>query len=106
MRRLVFVIALLAMLAVGSGSAGFLHSLHHLHDATSSGPADSKHDESKCVIHAQLRAPMVSGGYVPLLVSVGLFVAFLTLLAQAPAVQSVHVRLDCRGPPVCSSMSA
>lgn len=98
--------ALIGLLAVGSGAAGFVHNLHHAEDETSSAPAESKHDESNCVIHAQLRAPMLSVGYVPILVSLGLFVAFLTSLAQSPAVQTVHIRLDCRGPPrACISVA-
>ena len=59
------------------------------------------HDESNCDIHAQLQAPLVAAGWVPVLVCLGLFVAFLTLLSPRLTPQRVPLRTDCRGPPVC-----
>ena len=38
-------------------------------------------------------------GVTPLLICLGLFVAFLTMLASQPAIQRFFTRLDCRGPP-------
>ena len=42
----------------------------------------------------------LSVGWVPLLICLGLFVAFLTLLTPQLASQRVAIRIDCRGPPV------
>ncbi|HYO07835.1 MAG TPA: hypothetical protein VER17_02580 [Tepidisphaeraceae bacterium] len=59
------------------------------------------HDESNCDLHRRLHLPLMSAGYVPLLICLGLFVAFLTQLAPALVSQLACLRLDCRGPPAC-----
>lgn len=64
-------------------------------------PAPRHHDETNCDLHAQLNAPLMHATAVPLLVFLGLFVAFLTLLAPPLVTQRVITRLDCRGPPAC-----
>jgi hypothetical protein len=46
-----------------------------------------------------LSAARISGGYVPILVSLGLIVAFLTEPPRSVATRSPSFRLDCRGPP-------
>lgn len=43
---------------------------------------------------------MLNAGWTPLLVYLGLFIAFLTLLAERPAAVRLLTRLDCRGPPI------
>lgn len=57
------------------------------------------HDESNCSFHAQLHVPLMAAGWVPLLVFLGLFVAFLTQIAPAITAQRLPSCLVCRGPP-------
>jgi hypothetical protein len=74
----------------------------HAHDADGNHhPGVPGHDESNCDIHAQLQAPLLAARWVPLLVCLGLFVAFLTLLSPRLTPQRVPLRTDCRGPPIC-----
>ena len=58
------------------------------------------HDESNCEFHAQLHVPIMAAAWIPLLILLGLFVAFLTQLPSAPSVRQVSGRLVCRGPPL------
>jgi hypothetical protein len=46
--------------------------------------------------------PIMNVGWVPLLVFLGLFVAFLSLLATSLIPRPLPARIDCRGPPVCA----
>ena len=62
-------------------------------------PSHDTHDETNCEIHAQLHLPFIAVGWTPLLVLLGLFVAFLTLLAPAMPMRPIPSRLVCRGPP-------
>ena len=87
------------LLALGSGGAEFVHHLLHHHDEAAAAGTPQPADESRCIVHALLRAAVMLVGRIPMLVCIGPFVAFLTLLAQSPTVQSVPIRLDCRGPP-------
>jgi hypothetical protein len=57
------------------------------------------HDESNCFTHAQLKLPMLGSGYVPVLVCIGVFVAFLTLLPTPVRSRRPILLLDSRGPP-------
>ena len=82
-----------------------LHALDHQREdpalARQTGvPADQPtHNDSNCRIHAQLHMPMVSFGWVPMLVCLGLFVAFLTLTALPLVSQRTPTAFNCRGPP-------
>jgi hypothetical protein len=53
-----------------------------------------------------MQGPMLDTGVTPVLVCLGLFVAFLTMLSSQPATQRVITRLDCRGPPAALLTSA
>ena len=110
-RPIAFVLAAV-LLVLGTGAVQYAHNHAHLEHAAAHAPpaalpAESqKHhdhdhdtDEANCLLHALMRGPMLSGGWVPLLVCLGLFVAFLTLLASQPTTQRFLARLDCRGPP-------
>ena len=77
------------------GSDGAVHAPDHDH-------VPPHHDETNCEVHALLNAPIVGPGVVPALVLLGLFVAFLTLLAPRPVRARVLARIDCRGPPSSS----
>ena len=84
------------------------HEGHDAHAAAVPGAPDDHHqhdhsplgDPADCFVHAKLNLPMLQGGYVPLLVCLGLYVAFLTSL-PAPAIRSRRpsLLLDSRGPP-------
>lgn len=95
------ILLLFAFAAVGTGTLDFVH--RHLHEQRES-IADTKsqrhHDENDCEICLMLHAPILSGGYVPVLVSLGLFVAFLTLVAPRLLDQADRIRITCRGPPL------
>jgi hypothetical protein len=104
-RRIVAIPILLCFLALGTGTMGHLHALDHQREdaalARGTGaPADRPvHNDSNCLIHAQLHMPMVSIGWVPLLVCLGLLIAFLTLAASPLVSQRTPTAFNCRGPP-------
>jgi hypothetical protein len=115
--RRVFPLLLVAcFLGLGSGLLRFAHENHHAHEdaladaAAQCVPADHggddhqhprRHDESTCDLHALLNAPLTVAPVVTLLVHLGLFVAFLTLLTTPLARLRLPARIDCRGPPPC-----
>ena len=120
-RRFPAIVLLLAIAAVASGAARYVHEMshahaapshaghahgHHRHDHHHGGGGEEPaapvpHDESTCLIHALLKLPMLGAGFTPLLVCLGLFVAFLTLLPVQVRSRRPILQLDCRGPPVC-----
>ncbi len=104
MRRFGASILILAFAALGSGLLlhvhNAAHAAEHAHvesDAHDHAPIDT----STCDLHGKLTLPMLSAGFTPVMIALGLFVAFLT--QRIPAWDSAfsHVRLDCRGPPTC-----
>lgn len=108
-RRLPAILLLVAFVALGSGLLEDLHLRTHLREraaatvkvvSSSADPsATEPADDGACELCAHLHLPQFSGGWVPVFVCLGLFVAFLTQLAPRLAPQRVAVRLDCRGPP-------
>ena len=105
-------------LALGSGALRFAHDAQHAReDAARAACAEAgvggerhshgrdhhhrHHDDSNCALHALLGAPLLALGAVPVLVQLGVFVAFLTLLAPPLARLRLPARIDCRGPPPC-----
>ena len=107
MQRLAAGILVLAFAALGSGlllhvhnaahAAEHAHHAHHAGEAHESTPLDT----GTCDLHGKLTLPVLSAGFTPVLIALGLFVAFLTQLTPAWNSAFAHVRLDCRGPPVC-----
>ena len=100
-RRVPAAILILAFAALGSGLLLHVHNAAH---AAEDAQHDHEHhpiplDTGTCDLHGKLTLPMLSGGFTPLLVALGLFVAFLTQLTPAWNSAFAHVRLDCRGPP-------
>ena len=73
----------------------------HGHDHGGHHAPARGHDESNCEIHAQLQMPLLAAGWVAVLVCLGLFAAFLSLLSPRLTPQRVPPRTDCRGPPAC-----
>jgi hypothetical protein len=101
--RLASILLLFTFTALATGSVEYLHNLQHVpgHLATA-GDGDGKHhDDSNCDIHRQLHAPALAAQWLPTLILLGLFVAFLTLLAPRLTPQRSLERIACRGPPAC-----
>ena len=121
LRRFSSILLILAVAAVGSGVLRFAHEFAyagahaHAHAHADAGTAEHDHAEghapahapvhapvhnpADCFTHAQLNLPMLQAGYVPLLVCLGLFVAFLTAMPVAVRSRRPVLRLACRGPP-------
>ena len=116
MNRAASILLLLCFVGLATKSLSHLHDLDHRQQdaarsaeaAAASLPAPDEphhhhhhHDESNCDLHAQLQLPIIAVGWVPLLVCLGLFLAFLTLLPASRVDQRQPVRVHCRGPPAC-----
>jgi len=109
--RLAAVILLLCYAALGTGAVESLHNAQHASEdarllaaAHRSGEAPKypvHHDENNCPVHLQLHLSAMAVGWVPLLICLGLFVAFLTELPVSLPPQQRRLVLPCRGPPVC-----
>lgn len=107
MRRATAVFVLISFAATASGLMRYVHLQQHVggrpacHDGRVSltTPGDKPHDETTCAVCVTLSLPMSAAGYTPLLAFLGLFVAFLTLVAQRLAPQREMVTSNCRGPP-------
>lgn len=104
-RRLSSILLLLGFLALGTGLLENIHLQTHLQEhaatkLTHGDPGQSDPGEGNCNLCLQLHIPTLSTGWVPLLICLGLIVAFLTLLAPRLAPQRIAVHIDCRGPPV------
>ena len=109
LKRFAAILLALCFLALGTGTLEYLHNLQHeredaMEDAAlkAAGLPEAPHgphDESNCEFHAQLHIPLMTAAWVPLLVLLGVFVAFLTQLAPAVVEQRVPSCLGCRGPP-------
>jgi hypothetical protein len=67
-------------------------------------PPRHQHDENNCEVHAQLHMAIIAYSWTPLLIWLGIWVAFLTLLAVPLIPRLLPARIDCRGPP-CSPLA-
>ena len=93
---------------MASGLMRYLHLEEHSHADRShqdtsisvTAPGETAHDENNCAVCMTLQMPMSAAGYTPLLVFLGLFVAFLTLLAPRLIPQRQRRVSSCRGPPL------
>ena len=98
---------------MGTGALARVHDLAHAqahaqahahqdchHDPSHDEQVPPTHDETNCELHAMLRAPLTASTPLVAVILLGLFAAFLTLLAPKLNAQRVPVRIDCRGPPV------
>jgi hypothetical protein len=106
MPRLMSLLLAVLLAAISTGGVGYLHELQHHHrDAGSArfaGISNSDDDdlhEHACALCATLHMPTVPAGYVPVLICLGLFVAFLTQIAPPPVRGRIALPIDCRGPP-------
>ena len=107
MRRLPALLLVLTVAALGSGALRYVHELEHAardahhHDAPDAPETPAHEDDSgNCFVHAKLNLPMLGGGYVPALVCVGTFVAFVMSPAVRILCRRPVLKLDSRGPPV------
>lgn len=106
MRRLGAMVLILTFAVLGSGLLLHVHNAAHAaqHTQAEGDGHDQDHgpvDTRGCDLHGKLTLPMLSAGFTPVLIALGLFIAFLTQLTPAWNSAFAHVRLDCRGPPVC-----
>lgn len=110
LRRFASILLLIAFAFVGSGALRYSHDLAHLKEDIASGATRSAngqkaplplHTEWNCQLHAMLAAPLITTSAIPLLILLGLLVAFLTELAPKPVSVRPIFRFDSRGPPAC-----
>jgi hypothetical protein len=111
-KRIAAILLLFVFLGLGTGVLQYLHQLQHaaedarynaLAKAAGLPPVHQNHDESNCEFCAQLHIPLMLAGWTPILICLGLLVAFLTLIDLPLVALAVPARIDCRGPPVCMS---
>lgn len=109
LNRVASIALLISFLGLGSGALNYVHQLEHAREdaaidavlRTAGLPVQPHHhDDSDCQLCAQLHMQFVFIHWVPFLVCLGLFVAFLTLLDRPLIPRPLPVRIDCRGPPV------
>ena len=109
-RRIAALLLVACYLCLGSGALEYWHNAEHAaEDAKMAALASEAgaplhqlplHTDFNCPEHARLHLPLISAGWVPILVCIGLFAAFLTTLRPRLIAQRVIERIDCRGPPV------
>ena len=118
-RRAAPFLLIACYLALGSGALRFAHDAQHSREEAAAATACSEpagrgghhshgpdghhrphHDESNCATHALLGAPLLAATTVPVLIQIGLLVAFLTLISPPVAQMRLPARIDCRGPPL------
>ena len=110
MRRFAAILLLLVFGLLGTGVVEYLHhQQHELEDELAAPefsqshpdqtPRHQEHDDSNCEFHRVMHAPILSAGFVPLLICMGLFVAFLSQIAPELVSQRTTFTCTCRGPP-------
>lgn len=116
MYRTAAIVLILCYAALGSGAMEYWHNAQHAAedaaiaagriDVASAASHDDDHDhspihdESNCPVHAQLHLAGLAVAWVPLLICLGFFVAFLTLLPPCVVARQAVFALPCRGPPL------
>ena len=109
MQRVAAILMILCYAALGTGAAEYWHNAQHAAEdaALLSAASDTGHptghlpihDDSNCPIHSQLHLAGLAVAWTPLLICLGLFVAFLTQLAPRRVAQRLVFVIPCRGPP-------
>jgi hypothetical protein len=109
-RRIPAILLLIWFLGLGTGAMEYLHEQEHAREdaridalATAAGmpvPAHHEHDDNNCPVHAQLHLPIISMGWLPILVCLGMWIGFLTLLNTPLIPRPLFTAVDCRGPPI------
>lgn len=105
-QRAVGLILLAVFAATGSGLLKYLHlredaaaCIQPLARSSISLPHQD-HDENNCPICMTLLLQITVTGYVPLLIFLGLLLAFLSLVTPPPFTRPLPVWIESRGPPV------
>jgi hypothetical protein len=105
-QRVVGMILLVVFAATGSGLLKYLHLREDAAAATqplansSIALPHEDHDENNCPVCMTLHMQIAVAGYVPLLIRLGLLLAFLSLITPPPFTRPVPVWIESRGPPV------
>ena len=105
MHRIAAISLVLCFAAIGSGTMEHWHNAQHAaEDAKASAASHSDsdrpfHDDFNCAFHTQLHLPAMPAAWVPLLICLGLFVAFISLLLPPLVPQRSAAPISCRGPP-------
>jgi hypothetical protein len=105
-QRVVGMILLVVFAATGSGLLKYLHLREDAAAATqplansSIALPHEDHDENNCPVCMTLHMQIAVAGYVPLLICLGLLLAFLSLITPPPFTRPVPVWIESRGPPV------
>ena len=104
-QRLTGLILIVVFAAIGSGVIQFLHLQEHAAASVASEspilqPSQPGHDEDNCLSCLTLHMQFSGGNAMPLLICLGLAMAFLTMLAPRLTPQAIPARIDCRGPPL------
>jgi hypothetical protein len=94
--RVAAIIAILWVGALGAGAVEYAHNLEHAHHDSDT------HDESNCPTHLQLHLGLLLPAWIPLLISLGLLVAFISEVLPPNYICRIPARIDCRGPPRAS----
>ena len=111
MKRFAAILLIGCFVGLGSGALDYVHDLAHANEDAQQDAICKKmglpilphrHDETNCDVHAQLHMPLLAAGWMPILVCLGLFVAFLTPLILPLIPRLLPARIDCRGPPACA----
>jgi len=108
-RRIASIVLLAVFAATGSGLLHFLHLQDHLSEHRRTAPraassltlpSEADHDENACSICLTLQLQFWGTGSAPLLMFLGLALAFLSLISP-PLLedQTTSARIHCRGPP-------
>jgi hypothetical protein len=110
LNRVAAIILLICFLGLGSGALNYVHQMQHRRE---DAIVDAKlraaglpvyphhHDDSNCELCAQLHMQYVPiHCWTPLLICLGLFIAFLTLIDEPLISRQAPARIDCRGPPL------
>jgi hypothetical protein len=111
--RRLSILLVLWFAALGTGGLEYLHDLDHAREdarVAQASKAEGRptppapvHDDSNCVVHAQLHAPLLGGHCVPTLLLFTHFVPLDPPVNVLPLCRGAPQRIDCRGPPLCSS---
>lgn len=107
--RLAALVLVCCYAALGSGAVERWHNAQHAAEdarvmaaARAAGvPMDHapEHDDSNCPFHAQMHLSGLAIAWVPLLICLGFFITFLSMLPERLAPQMRAALATCRGPP-------
>jgi hypothetical protein len=106
-RRITGLILLAVLTLAQSGWLNYLHLEEHLsaphaaalHLSISAPTPGDDHDENNCSVCMNLHMAVSATKYIPLLICLGILVAFLSLLTPRPRALREAVWIEGRGPP-------